>query len=174
MKKISINFLLILLLAVTDRGQAQSVLKINIISPIFRTLNMQFEQTHAESSSVQLGLFYTGFSTEISRWRGYGITPEFRYYLSETSAPQGVFVAPFIRFQKIKAEEKDTNFSSSLIGIGGGIIIGRQWIFKDKISLEAFLGPSYTSVKVSGESNEDFGEIDGFGLRAGVCLGVKF
>jgi hypothetical protein len=27
---------------------------------------------------------------------------------------------------------------------GGGVVIGKQWIFKEKISLDIFIGPQYS------------------------------
>lgn len=60
---------------------------------------------------------------------------------------------------------------------GGGVVIGKQWIFKEKISLDIFIGPSYSSgnVKVeSGQDTFDTGVFDGFGIRTGLTLGFAF
>jgi len=43
--------------------------------------------------------------------------------------------------------------------------------------LDIFLGPAYTSGKVSGESGDssfDTDAFDGFGLRTGINFGFKF
>ena len=159
-------------------GFAQSsVFKINIFSPLVRTLNVSFEQKLKPASSAQLGFFYTGFSVGDTEFSGIGLTPEYRFYLSDTDAPKGVFIAPFVRYQNFKLEEKVTNSKGELSTFGGGLIIGKQWIFKERISLETFIGPVYQSgdVKVtSGTDNFDTGAFDGFSVRAGLTLGVAF
>ncbi len=176
MKKVSVIAFFVCLLAAANTVQAQSVVKINIFSPIVRTINVQFEQAINEESSFQLGFFYTGFSAESTTWRGFGITPEYRFYLSQTAAPEGVFVAPFLRYQSITIEDSDLDESGKLSGIGGGVIIGKQWVFKDKITLEAFIGPAYYSGSVKDNNNADLdtGSFDGFGVRTGVTFGFKF
>jgi hypothetical protein len=148
MKKVTFVALVVCLLAAANALQAQSVLKINILSPIVRTINVQYEQALNEESSFQLGFFYTGFSADETTWRGFGITPEYRFYLSQSAAPEGVFVAPFLRYQGIKIEDSDLEASGKLSAFGGGVIIGKQWVFKDKITLELFIGPAYYSGSV--------------------------
>lgn len=154
------------------------VLKINIFSPIVKTFNVQYEQAVSASSSFQLGVFYTGYSTSGTSFKGLGITPEYRFYLSDTEAPQGVYVAPFVRYMNFKLEEDDvTNSKADFNAFGGGLILGKQWIFKEKIALDIFIGPIYTSgnVKVtSGTDNFDTGAFDGFSVRSGLCFGFKF
>ncbi|MGE0589397.1 MAG: DUF3575 domain-containing protein [Cyclobacteriaceae bacterium] len=153
------------------------VLKINILSPIVKTFNVQYEQAVSASSSFQLGFFYTGFDSDGTKFSGFGITPEYRFYLSDTDAPQGVYVAPFLRYQNFKLEEEVTASEGDFTAIGGGLILGKQWIFKEKIALDLFIGPAYYSGSVdvtSGSDTFDTGAFDGFGLRTGLCFGFKF
>lgn len=176
MKKIIALFILIA--AATDSfGQEKSNnLKINILSPIVSTLNLQYEHTIKKDQSFQLGLFYTGYSISSTKLTGIGITPEVRFYLSDEAAPQGVYIAPFLRYQNYSLSD-DVNNKGTLRTFGGGLILGRQWVFKDKISLDLFIGPSYNSGSVSvtsGSNNFNVGSINGFGLRTGVCIGVLF
>src|ERR1051325_11478063 len=76
-----------------------SVIKLNIFSPIVKTFNVQYEKTVKADQSFQLGFFYTGYSTGGTDFSGFGITPEYRFYLSDTDAPKGVYLAPFVRYQ---------------------------------------------------------------------------
>jgi hypothetical protein len=70
------------------------------MSPLVRTGSFFYERALDENKSVQLGFFYSGISVEDTRFRGFGITPEFRLYLSEKrQAPAGIFVAPYLRYQ---------------------------------------------------------------------------
>jgi Protein of unknown function (DUF3575) len=161
----------------TAASAQQNVIKINILAPIVKTFNVQYERALNDNSSLQLGFFYTGFSSGDSKFSGFGITPEYRFYLSETAAPQGVYIAPFVRYQSFSIEDDVTNSEGDFSAFGGGVIIGKQWIFKEKIALDMFLGPAYYSGKVDGESeDEEFetGAFDGFGLRAGICFGYRF
>jgi len=152
-----------------------NVIKINIFSPIVKTFNIQFEHKLKADQSFQLGFFYTGVSSSNTDFRGFGITPEYRFYLSDTEAPAGVYIAPFVRYQSYTLTNGGDKGTLSLFG--GGVIIGKQWIFKKKIAMDLFIGPSYSSgsVKVTqGNDNFSTGIFDGFGLRAGLCLGYAF
>ena len=62
--------------------------------------------------------------------------PSFRYYLSESPAPNGSFIAPTLHYRE------DADF-------GGGIMVGHQRLFKEKISLEVFVGPEFFSSGVN-------------------------
>ncbi|GIV35991.1 MAG: hypothetical protein KatS3mg032_0370 [Cyclobacteriaceae bacterium] len=172
MKKL---FILFCSLAVATVLHAQ-VIKINILSPIVRTLNVQYEQALSGTSSFQLGFFYTGYEEDGDRFSGFGITPEYRFYLSETEAPEGVYIAPFLRYQSLKLED-DFGSKGTYSGFGGGLILGKQWIFKEKVVLDVFIGPSYSSgtVKIESGSGDNLGAdvFDGFGLRTGLCFGLR-
>jgi hypothetical protein len=177
--KISIILLMLisaLLLQTRAVAQKGNVLKINIFSPIAKTFNIQYERKVSSSSSFQLGFYYSGFSITETDFSGIGITPEYRFYLSDTEAPNGVFVAPFIRYQNFSVSNGTDK--GTLTTLGGGLIIGKQWIFKEKVALDIFIGPKYSSRNVtvtSGTDTFDTGKgLDGFGVRAGVCFGLAF
>lgn len=152
-----------------------NVIKINIFSPIVKTFNIQYEKTLTATSSFQLGFFYTGYSSGSTDFSGFGITPEYRAYLSETDAPKGVYIAPFLRYQNFTLT--DGGNKGTFNSFGGGLIIGKQWIFKEKVALDIFIGPSYSSGSAkttSGSGTFDTGVFDGFGIRTGLCLGFAF
>lgn len=169
---------LCLMLAVSAAYAQQNVIKINILAPIVKTFNVQYERALNDQSSLQLGFFYTGYSTGDSKFSGFGITPEYRFYLSETAAPQGVYIAPFVRYQSFTIEDDVADAEADFTAFGGGVILGKQWIFKEKVALDIFLGPAYYSgnvdVKSGNEDDLETGAFDGFGLRAGVCFGFRF
>lgn len=167
---------LILMTIGVSKGQ-ENVVKINIFSPIIKTFNFSYERKLSATSSFQLGFFYTSFNPENTKFSGIGITPEYRFYLSESEAPAGVYVAPFLRYMNFNLEDTDTNDKGTLSAFGGGLVIGKQWIFKEKISLDIFVGPQYSNgnVKVtSGQDNFDTNVVDGFGVRFGLNLGFAF
>lgn len=156
----------------------QNVIKINILSPIVKTLNMSYEHATSDESSLQLGFFYTGAKSGDVKLSGFGITPEFRYYLSETAAPNGVYIAPFLRYQNFDASNSSANADGTVSSFGGGLVIGREWIFKEKISLETFLGPQYMAASAKAtEGNSSDIEVsaaNGFWFRFGINFGFAF
>jgi hypothetical protein len=191
MKKLFLAIILIVGIFVSNLSQAQdgpkNIVKINFLSPIVSTASLFYERVISESSSVQLGLLYTGAGIGSgdtkTTIRGFAITPEFRYYLSEKGAPQGFFIAPYLRYQNYELTAKDaqtsTDEKATFSGFGGGVLVGGQWIFKQRISLEVFGGPGYTSrnVKYEGTATEEdftFGGLSGVTFRFGATIGVAF
>ncbi len=187
--------LLILFIGVLNSAKAQeNVLKINIFSPIVRTASLFYERALNEKSSAQLGFFYTGYKISDTKFSGFGITPEYRYYLTGDDVLRGVYIGPFIRYQNftLKNTYFESNYDSNgnylgetekdgkatLSTIGGGVLIGHQWLFNDKISLDVFLGPSFNAgnLKVNSGSEDVFstGAFDGFSVRFGLTFGYAF
>lgn len=155
-----------------------NVFKLNIISPVVRTASVFYERTLNDESSLQLGFYYSGYSDDETKLRGFGITPEYRFYLTEKIAPDGVYMAPFLRYQYFDVEDEITLDEGTLSSFGGGVLIGRQWIFKERVSLDLFVGPSYFGMDVEvpegSEDTFDLDAFDGFGIRAGITFGLAF
>lgn len=184
MKKVLLILLAVVAIA-SGSAQAQTnTFKVNLLSPIVRTGSVFYERTISADKSLQLGVFYTGASIDETKFRGFGITPEFRQYLSKSKeAPAGFYIAPFARYQSftLTADEVNsdgTEAKGKFNAIGGGLLIGGQWIFADRFVLDTFFGPSYSkgNTKVTSGTEESFetGYFGGFGIRTGVSLGIKF
>jgi len=177
-KTTGIAFVIVMVLMNINVMAQSNVIKLNIFSPIVKTINVSFEHALGDSKSIQLGVAYTGASISETNLSGLQITPEFRLYLSETSAPEGFFVAPYLRYASLSLTEDIVGSEATLSSIGGGLSLGKQWIFKELVAVEAFFGPSFssTSLKVDVGSESDFstGIFDGFGLRFGVNIGLAF
>ena len=182
MKKFNKSVLtLLFLFAFVGFANAQTTtIKANLLSPIVRTGSFFIEHAISEEASIQLGGLYTGASIDDTKLRGFAITPEFRYYLSESGQKlDGFYIAPFLRYQNLELTDDSEPGKATLQTFGGGVTIGRQWIFKDRISLDLFIGPKYGSSKFDlkdGATEEQFsiGGLDGFGIRGGIALGVAF
>lgn len=168
---------LILLLSISFAKAQKTVVKANLLSPLVRTGSFFVEHQLNDNSSIQLGLLYTGKTWDDTQIRGWGITPEYRFYLSDSPAPKGFFVAPYARYLHFELENEANN-KAKMNGLGAGLIIGQQYIFKDRVSFEWFFGPAYTNIDLDVESGveDDFetGSWDGFTLRAGITLGIVF
>lgn len=180
------------LLAAGSASAQSNVLKVNILSPIVNTGSFFFEHKLSESSSFQLGGLFTSYSSGDTHLTGWAITPEYRFYLSESKeAMRGFYVAPFLRYQNLTIKDTYESYYSgggypttqtdeaSLDTFGGGVLVGHQWIFKQRFSLDTFLGPSYNGGSVTtktsnGSSTYDAGPFKGFGVRTGITFGLAF
>jgi len=180
MKKLVIGIFLAIMVFPTTFGQKSNVLKVNLFSPIVKSGSFFYERVLNEDMSTQLGFFFTFYKPEGYGISGFGITPEFRYYLSQASAPKGIFVAPFLRYQQFEVTDNSTSGVGKLTSYGGGLLIGAQTLLKETITIEAFLGPVYyaTNAKVvSGTSSADdfvLSPFDGFTVRGGITVGFAF
>lgn len=163
----------------TANAQSQNVIKANIFSPLVRTGNFAYERALTENRSFQLGLFFTGFKASDTRFNGIGLTPEYRFYLSESKeAPAGFYVAPFLRYQNFKLTSTDSGVGGTLQTFGGGVTAGYQILLKDRVAFDFFLGPSFNAgnAKANDGSADSFSTnlFSGFGLRTGITFGIAF
>ena len=156
----------------------KNVIKTNLFSPIIRTGHLIYERVLNDDMSAQLGFFFTKANVGELGLSGFGITPEFRYYLSERSAPAGIYVALSPRYLSLSLKESNTGSEANWTAFGGALNVGAQALLKDVITLEVYLGPSYSTgnmdVKIGAENDFSLRSLDGFGIRFGVVLGVAF
>jgi len=127
MKKIIFLFLSILLLcSVSFSGYSQksNFIKANLFSPLVRSGSFFYEKVLNDDMSGQLGFFFTKVGAGDTKFSGFGITPEFRYYLSESAAPKGIFLAPYIRYQSFKLSIEGATAEGNLSVFGGGLLVG--------------------------------------------------
>jgi hypothetical protein len=157
----------------------QNAIKLNPLSLVFATGNVSYERAVGENQSVQLGVFYSGVSLSGIKYAGLGITPEYRFYFGgKRQALNGVYAAPFLRYQNFSLKEKESGDKATYSSFGGGAIIGWQKMWDSGFVLDLFAGPAYNSGKFKNDSEGDefdiSGGIDGFGLRTGITLGFGF
>lgn len=171
------------MLAVSLAGFSQqrnmNAVKLNPLSLVFATGNFSYERAVSENQSAQLGIFYSGVGISGIKYSGLGITPEYRFYVAgRKEALNGVYVAPFLRYQNFSLKDKDTDDKASYSSIGGGALLGWQKMWESGFVLDLFVGPSYNSGKFKNEADEDDFDItsgiDGFGLRTGITIGFGF
>lgn len=182
-------FLTLCLVALTVSGFAQTekrnVIKTNLLSPFLSAAHLNYERGLSEKTSAQLGLMYLfGVNQGDTKFNGFGVTPEFRFYPSG-NATQGFFLALSPRYQSYNLEAtvddgngNSTTSKATLSAVGAGLLIGSQWHFGEAVTLELYGGPSYNAgnVKVESGSEDDFntGLGSGFGLRFGLMIGIAF
>jgi hypothetical protein len=161
-----------------DHGY-QNAVKLNPLSLILATGNVSYERAISENKSVQLGMFYTGVKLSDLKYSGFGFTPEIRFYVAgHKEALNGVYVAPFLRYQNFSIKDTETDDKISFSSIGGGGLLGWEKTWGSGFVLDIFLGPSYNSGKIKENVNEEEWDvsagIDGFTLRTGITLGFAF
>jgi len=160
-------------------AQKMNAVKTDLFSPIIRTGVLKYERAFTEDISVQLGFFYTGYHPRDSETTlsGWGITPEFRFYLSETPAPNGTYMAPNVRYYNFTATDPLASAEATLTNLSIAINLGKQVVLKDIFLIDAWVGPSYNFRSVddiSGDIDVGLTTANGFGLRIGLATGLVF
>jgi len=182
-----ISMSLCILFAISLNAQ-DNVVKLNPLSAVFGHGNIAYERALTNSMSAQLGIFYGATNIKINEtknvYSGFGITPEFRYYMTHKDAdgPEGLFIAPFGMYRNYQITlSKDTEFEdkASVSTIGGGLVLGYQAVFGEHVTMDFFAGPNYKSSKYITEGEEDpegngFLGGNGVGVRFGLTLGFAF
>jgi hypothetical protein len=164
-KIIIVAFLLLSFLQIkaqqTDT-EKKNITKLGVPSFVFGSLFLSYERVFTDKITGQMNFFFFGRKSNPSPYgpnRGWGITPEVRFYLSETkTAPVGFFLAPFMTLQGLTYDyaisEKEnpelfgragvvqvSEAKSTVFGIGA--TVGYQWVFKDIITLDVYGGPGF-------------------------------
>ena len=185
--KRTLAFIVVFLIGLGQILNAQdkkNVVKLSLISPFIKTLNLGYERVLNEKLALQFHAYYTGYKEKSgdpkTKMDGFGIIPEFRIYLSEKkTAPGGFFVAPFVRYDQFNVTESyedATENKGSYSAFGGGLLIGHQAVFSNIVTLEAYIGPQYlfgnTTYDTEGEI--DTPRLSGVLPRGGVTIGILF
>lgn len=186
MKKITLLCFALVSFTCAFAQQKSTIIKTNPLSLAVANINLSVEKAVGEKKSFQMhGAYWLGGSVGDTKLNGFFLTPEFRFYVTDHGVPQGFYVAPFARYESLSAKSKVTLGSTSegkatLSRIGGGVDIGYQFFFGDKVTWDIFMGPKYlsNSVKYSDGASQDsmdLGRFSGsFGLRFGTTVGIAF
>lgn len=175
--------------------ESKNVLKINVLSPFILSFAPAYERAITDNMSVQLGTFYTGASIFGIKYRGFGITPELRYYFAgQEKEVLNPYVGPYLRYRNLKistdvevtidqgnGQEVEQTGEATLKTFSGGIVVGGHFNLSPTFTLDAFLAPGIKSGKLEliteGTTDEDF-DIPGIGsgmaFRTGLLVGIKF
>ncbi|TAH25995.1 MAG: DUF3575 domain-containing protein [Cytophagales bacterium] len=169
----------------------KNVVKLQLGSLFFGALHFQYERALTSKISVALGAsyliprslpiakYYEFDSTRIneSNLSGFSLTPEVRFYLGKKDAPRGFYIAPYMRYNnysmdfdvdsRVNLKTGQKNVEKNFVGegkytsIGGGVMIGAQWLIINKISIDWWiLGLGFNSTKMELVSRGDFSKLD--------------
>lgn len=198
MKKIKTALLAAVLAGTMSPANAQyhsaqsdldNVFKINPFSLIVGNFTLFYERKVSDVSTLQLGFNFmpepiTTFGASFSC---YGITPEYRIYLSHNfiDVPGGGYIAPFTRYRclSIVPPEQYAKYCNGNIRddqYAAGIVFGYQYITPSTVSIDFFAGPFYNSnninlpIKIPNNNELGFLGNNGLGLRVGASVGFAF
>ena len=176
-KTLVLIFLCLILNNAWSQNEQKNIIKINPLSFFLATGSAFFEHKIDDKHSWQLGLAYVGFTSLSIKYSGFNITPEYRIYFHK-DALSGMYVGPFLRYQNYNLTN-DMQATAKYTSFGGGVLLGRQWVYRKGFVLDAFVGPIYNGGQLSNVSDAaifskpGFG-IDGLGINGGLALGFGF
>jgi hypothetical protein len=182
MKKALIIFIVIVLTVPSfsqekpDISTKQNVFKINALSLLIGTGSIFYERKLSELTSAQLGVSYLNYTFGDTKFAGLILTPECRLYATR-NAIDGFYVAPYLRYQKFTLEYNPDASKGSFISMGGGVVVGQQWITHSGFTMDLFFGAHYSSGSVKVDSGTDRFNLNlfkGFRPRAGFAIGFAF
>lgn len=159
-----------------ETSEEKNVIKINTLSLLVGTGSIFYERHLTDNLSGQIGVGYLNFSFSKTKFTGLILTPEVRFY-PKSNAIDGFYIGPYVRYQNytISITEGDASYSN----IGGGVSLGRQWVFNSGFTIDLFVGGHYGkgSIDVKDNVSEDsfnVAKFEGFRTRFGFALGFAF
>lgn len=182
MKKLLLLLLIVFCVTSNTYSQEkQNGVKLNPLALIIGAINVQYERAVSEKNSVQLGLFIINLNIGDTKLSGFGLTPEYRFYLAK-EALDGFYAAPLINFNTLSLSYDDgvDSGEASLTTFGGGAKIGWNWLLgdADNFIIDLGLGANYSgtslNVKSGTEGNFDFGAFDGIRPILNFSIGYAF
>jgi hypothetical protein len=162
--------------AVSAQSPYRNVFKINVSSLALMNGSFQYERTFGGRVSFALGMSYMPTTNlpfsgalieqygdnadarhgiEITEMSMITVTPEIRFYSGHRGAPDGFYVAPFIRYTQMELLEKEYSFTAksgnryypdvqgSLSYIGAGLMLGYQFPLARRFSLDIWIAGPY-------------------------------
>lgn len=163
--------------AASVRPQTQdNVVKINTLSLLLGTGSIFYERRLQENLSAQLGTAFLRYTFEGTTFGGLILTPEMRFYPRD-NASSGFYMAPYLRLQQFTL--KSGGDKGVYRNLGGGLLLGRQWITRSDFTMDLFFGGHYGRGTIDiddGEDDEDFDTevFEGFRPRVGFAIGFAF
>jgi len=114
--------------------------------PFKKTLSDQFGNNEDAARAIE--------TTQFSKIT---VTPEYRFYVGKKQAPEGFYIATFVRYLHMTISQDYTftpstgtlhtaHMDGKIDGIGGGVMIGSQWLLgkKKRVSIDWWIvGPFF-------------------------------
>ncbi len=112
-------------------------------------VGLAYERVLSPRVALQLEaqVFGTWFGPafDLPNLRGLGGQLRPSFFLTE-DAPRGVYVAPFLRIDRVTATKDD--LSGSAVGFSSGVFGGYSWLFAERVNLRLGAGVQYMAYDV--------------------------
>ncbi len=173
-----VALLIVLMIGNVAYGQSNTI-KTNLANLALSGGSIHYEKALNESSAAQLGLFISAVSIDDTKFSGFGVIPQYRYYTSDREVQSGFYLAPLVGYQtfSLEATTPGNNSEAKFTLIGAGLDIGNKWLMGSfAVELSAGVSINSTSLDITTGIEDDF-SIGGFGSttpRVGVSFGYTF
>ena len=196
MARISIPLFIVCLLLFFQCAIAQkNIVKLNMSSLAFQNISLSYERSVYKGMSAVLNVGWMpkhdipGIITnrignpdfendfvDISKYGGINIVPELRFYRTgQIEILKGFYVAPFLRYMKLKLTS-DYVYNGSSISIdgnfkqiGAGVMVGSQWLLTERLIVDwVIIGPYYASSGFDLVASSDDPNFDIEGVNADI------
>jgi len=134
----------------------KTILKLDLLSPVYDMFNVEAEFIRNEEASTTLEILYQSIVNDDYEFSKIGSRLHYRFYLGNQPAPKGVYVAAGLGAFKVEGIQKrisvftpGTGYSyttkeSAAVEVASFIWLGRQSVFKNRISIDYAMGTGYT------------------------------
>ncbi len=167
-RKILISFITVLLLSPSKLILAQETqqpainVKTNPFASMLSMIPLSAEVFVLPNVSASANVFIVnsknGESETYFDQNGFGISPEFRYYFTENNInghKNRVYAGLLYNYEEgtnTTLDRLDMPIPGWSHAMGGALLIGNQWFFKNHFTFDVFLGPAYMNYV----KNKDF------------------
>lgn len=137
-------------------------IKTNPFASMLNMIPLSIEAFITNDFSASANVFIisssNGMSETYFEQSGFGISPELRYYFTDNvlnGQKNRVYAAALYSYEQganATLDRYDNPIPGWSHAVGGALLIGNQWFFKNRFTVDLFLGPAYMSYV----KNEDF------------------
>lgn len=161
----------------------QTLIKVDLFSPIYDMLNIEVERKLSEESSWTAELLIQRERAPRTSFNKTGGRFFYRYYLNNTPAPVGLYVAGGMGVFDVKQTDSVYSFA---VGSAGNrvetvniarateaaffVFLGKQAVFKNRISFDLGVGAGYTFNPINSFTKVSL-VFDNYGLYGNVKIG---
>lgn len=139
-----------------DPVTRKTIVKLDLLSPVYDMFNLELERVRNEESSITTELLIQSIVNDDYEFRKIGTRLHYRFYLGNQPAPKGIYVAAGVGGFRVEGVEyratvftpgfgySYTRKEAAQLELASFIWLGRQSIFKNRISIDYAMGTGYT------------------------------
>lgn len=145
-------------------------LKINLIDAALGNLMLSPELKINRKNTMSLNIMFGSRRKNESRYEFFSFSPEYRHYIFKDQ--RGDFHGGYVGlYGSYKNEQSEAGSRYNLGGLGA--VVGRQWIIKDIITIDTYIGAGYymfnAHLQKAGSTDQAPGNGD---IRFGIAIGI--